>query len=81
LGLRNVALAAAAVPAAPAVSGSRGGRGGRSGRVAWAGGVSGRGSAVSSRGSGVPSHGAVPTRAPSWRSARVRTGKSLRLFP
>jgi hypothetical protein len=38
--------------------------------------VSGRGSAVSGRGSGVPGRGAVPTRAPGWRGAQVRIGKS-----
>jgi hypothetical protein len=42
--------------------------------------ISSRGSAVLSRGSGVPGCGAMPTRAPGWRSAWVRTSKSLSLF-
>jgi hypothetical protein len=34
------------------------------------------GSALLACGSGVPGRGAVPTRAPGWRSTQVRTGKS-----
>ena len=34
------------------------------------------GSALLACGSSVPGRGAVPTRAPSWRGAQVRTGKS-----
>jgi hypothetical protein len=61
--------------------GSRSGRGSGRGSGASSYSVSGRGSAVSGCGSGVPGRGAVPTRAPSWRSAQVRTGKSTRPFP
>jgi len=61
------------------VSGRGSGRGsGASGRGVSGRGVSGRG--VSGRGSGVPSRGAVPTRAPGWRGAQVRIGKSPRPF-